>query len=140
MESGWDGLVASPALCEKLLPLSTTVSKPLGTVLFLRGDVCDGAFLICCGKVRLSLDAGDSLFPPRILGPGCIVGLPSALSGLVYSLNAEVVEDAMLACVSKEALCCCLRQNPELCMEVMQLLSREISTTRAVLKNGAIEA
>lgn len=140
MDSESDGLVASPALREQLLLLSTTVSKPSGTVLFRRGDPCAGAFLICKGRVRLSLDAGDKLLPARVLGTGCVVGLPATVAGLAYSLTAEVIEEADLASVPKERLDNCLRDNPELCLEVMRVLSREISMTRAALKSGGIRA
>ncbi|MGB9492546.1 MAG: Crp/Fnr family transcriptional regulator [Terriglobales bacterium] len=138
MDSESDGLIASPALREQLLLLSTTVSKPNGAVLFARGDPCTGAFLICKGKVRLSLDAKNAVFPARVLGTGCVVGLPSAVSGLAYSLTAEVLDEAVLACVSKEKLGAFLRQSSEMCMEVMRVLSHEISMTRAALKNGCI--
>lgn len=138
MDSETDGLVASSVLREQLLLLSTTVSTPKGTVLFRRGDPCAGAFLICKGKVRLSLDAGDTLLPARVLGKGCVVGLPATVAGLAYSLTAEVVEEADLASVPKDRLDECLRDNPELCMEVMRVLSREISITRTALKSGRI--
>jgi CRP-like cAMP-binding protein len=140
MDSETDGLVASSVLREQLLLLSTTVLTPKGTVLFRRGDPCAGAFLICKGKVRLSLGVDDLLFPARVLGPGCVVGLPATVAGLAYSLTAEVVEEADLASVPKDRLHDCLRENPELCMEVMRVLSREISVTRAVLKGSGIRS
>jgi CRP-like cAMP-binding protein len=138
MGSGLQGLVVSAALREQLLSLSTAVSRPKGAVLFHRGDACAGVFLICSGKVCISLDAADDAFPPRILGAGCVVGLPSAVGGSHYSLTAEVIEAAELACVSQKALTECLRQNPVLCFEVMNILSHEISETRSVLKYSGL--
>ncbi len=140
MGSGSDGLVVSAALREQLLVLSTRVSKPKGTVLFRRGDACAGVLLICSGKVRLSLEAADTAFRPRIFGAGCVVGLPSAVGGSHYSLTAEVIEQAELACVSQKALTSCLRESPVLCFEVMSILSNEISETRSALKHSGPRA
>jgi CRP-like cAMP-binding protein len=86
--------------------------------------------------VRLFLDNSEALFGPRILGPGSVVGLPAAVAGTPYSLSADVVEDAELACVPQKALADCLRQNPALCFEVMDILSHEISHTRSAIKNS----
>ena len=133
-----DGLVVSLALREQLLQLATLVSKPKGATLFRRGDACAGAFLICSGRVCLSLQPVHPSFPPRVLGAGCLIGLPAAVAGSEYSLTAEVSEPAELACVSRDALSDCLRQNSELCLEVMKILSHEISATRAAIKQGTV--
>ncbi len=140
MGSGSECFVVSAALREQLLVLSTAVYRPKGAVLFRRGDACAGIFLICSGRVRLALDVADSAFRPRILGAGCVVGLPSAVGGSNYSLTAEVLDDAELACVSQEALTDCLRQNSVLCFEVMNILSHEISETRSALKHSGLRA
>jgi CRP-like cAMP-binding protein len=127
-------LVVSSALRERLLEISKVVVKRKGAVLFRRGDACEGMFLVCSGKVQMALDAMHPAFPPRLLGEGCVVGLPSAVAGSDYSLTAEVIEDAELAWVPQKELRGCLRENPDLCMEVMNILSREISETRAAIK------
>ena len=136
MASTTDGPVVSAALSAQLLALSKPVSKSKGTLLFRRGDPCAGVFLVCKGKVRLFLDNSEELFGPRILGPGSVVGLPSAVAGTPYSLSADIAEDAELACVPQKALADCLRQDPVLCFEVMDILSNEISHTRSAIKNS----
>ena len=136
MASTTDGPVVSAALSAQLLAISTSVSRPKGTTLFRRGDPCMGVFLIKKGKVRLSLDSSGDLFGPRILGQGCVVGLPSAVANSPYSLTAEVVEDAELACVPQQALADWLRKDSVMCFEVMDILSHEISHTRSAIKNS----
>jgi len=130
-------MVASPALRKKLLSIGALIAKGEGTVLFRRGDPCVGVFLICKGRVRLALDDTDALFPPRVLHEGCVLGLPSAVGGSSYSLTAEVVEKAELACVSQQALTDCLRLNAQLCFEVMSLLGHEVAEARTVIKQSA---
>ncbi|MGB9237135.1 MAG: Crp/Fnr family transcriptional regulator [Terriglobales bacterium] len=136
MVSESDGLVVSSALREQLLLLAAVVSKPRGTILFRRGDACAGVFLLCNGKVRLLLEDPAAILRPRIVGAGCVIGLPAAVGGSAYSLTAEVVEQAELACVPQEALNNCLQQNIELCFEVMNILSQELSETRSAIKQS----
>jgi len=129
-------LTVSQAMKEQLLHLGAIVSKRKGTILFSRGDAVTGVFLVRGGKVLLALDKINPAFPPRTLGAGCVIGLPAAVGGSPYSLTATVVEDAELAFVPREALVDCLKQNPSLCFEVMDILSREISGTRHALKRS----
>jgi len=132
------GVVVSTTMQEELLRLATGISsESKGTVLFRRGDEPRGLYLICSGSVSLTLDAGIFPFPTRTLGPGAILGLPSTISGSAYSLTAEVVDNAQLAFVPRAAVLNCLATNQQLCFEVMELLSSEISGTRAVLKQAS---
>ena len=129
-------LVVSPAMQEKLFLLATLVSKPAGTILFRHGDTVLGVYLIRSGRVCLALDGVNSAFPPRILGPGSVVGLPASMAGSPYSLTAQIIEDAELAFVPRAALLECLQEHPDICFEVMDILSSEISGTRSALKHS----
>ena len=130
-------LVVSLAMQEQLSLLATALSKAKGSVLFRHGDAVRGVFLIRSGKVRLALDGANSTFPSRILGPGSVAGLPASVAGSPYSLTAEVIEDAELAFVPRQTLLECLQKNPQLCFEVMDVLSGEISQTRSILKRSS---
>ncbi|MGA2005492.1 MAG: cyclic nucleotide-binding domain-containing protein [Terriglobales bacterium] len=130
-------LVVSLEMRKQLLALGTLVTKAKGTILFRHGDPVLGLFLICKGKIRLALDSSSLVFPPRILGPDSVAGLPASVAGSPYSLTAEVVENAELLFVPRGALVNCLQQNPEFCFEVMDILSAEISGTRAALKHSS---
>ena len=132
-------LVAPLGLKTQLEKLATSVSKPKGTVLFRRGDEPAGAFLICDGEVSLGLDCPSSIYPARVLGPGAVIGLPATVSGNPYSLTAEVVEDAELRFISRETVMQCLRSHPQLCMEVMEILSDEICDVRSALKQADLK-
>ena len=140
MAAGPGILVVSVTMRDEFLRLATSVSSEAkGTILFRRGDAARGLFLIRSGRVSVDLDAGNAAFPPRILGAGAVVGLPATVAGSPYSLTAEVIDDAELAFVPRPAVLSCLQSNPQLCFEVMDLLSGEISGTRTALKQaGAI--
>ena len=141
MAVGPGKLLVSSAMREELLLLATPISKGKGTILFRHGDAVLGLYLILSGKVSLALDGVHSAFSPRILGIGSVVGLPATVAGTPYSLTAQVVEDAELAFVPRQAVVDCLRRNPQLCFEVMDMLSGEISGTRSALKeSGSIRS
>ena len=132
-------LIVSPELRHQIQRISTPVSKSNGTVLFRRGDKVAGVFLIRRGKVSLGLDCETKLYPTRVLGAGSIVGLPATVSGAPYSLTAIVVEDAELDFVPREKVLECLRERPQLCFEVMDMLSGEIVEIRSAMKAANIK-
>ena len=136
MAAGPRDLVVSPAMQEEFLRLADVIFKAKGTILFRHGDACSGLYLIRKGRVSLALDGANCAFPPRLLGAGSVVGLPATVAGSPYSLTAQVIDDAELAFVPREAVVECLRQNPQLCFEVMDMLSGEISGTRFAIKQS----
>jgi CRP-like cAMP-binding protein len=127
-------LIVSAELKDQLERLATSVSKPKGAVLFRRGAAAAGVFLIRRGKVSLGLDCNTPTYPTRILGPDSVVGLPATVAGAPYSLTAEVVEDAQLGFVPRSAVMDCLRSHPQLCFQVMDMLSGEIAEIRSAVK------
>jgi CRP-like cAMP-binding protein len=129
-------LIPSPELKAELEQLATIVFKPKGAILFQRGEEVAGVFVIRSGRVSLALDCETPVYPARILGPGAIAGLPATVSGNPYSLTAKVVDDAELAFVSCDAVLECLRNNPTLCFQVMDMLSGEICDIRAAFKQN----
>lgn len=127
-------LVPSPELQVELERLAKVVHKPKGSILFRRGDDVTGVYLIHRGRISLGLDYENPVYPARTLGPGTIAGLPASISGKAYSLTAEVVEDSELAFVPRGAVVACLRKNPSLCFQVMDMLSEEIADIRSAFK------
>ena len=130
-------LVPSPEFQVELERLAKVVLKPKGAILFRRGDDVTGVYLIRRGRISLGLDYESPVYPARTLGPGAVAGLPPSISGNAYSLTAEVVEDSELAFVPREAVVACLRKNPFLCFQVMDLLSDEIADIRSAFKQSS---
>ncbi len=129
-------LIPSPELKAGLEQRATIVFKPKGAILFQRGDDVFGVFLIRSGRISLALDCPTPVYPPRILGPGAVVGLPATVSGNPYSLTAKVLDDSELAFVSRDAVLECLQHKPLLCFQVMDMLSGEISDIRSAFKQN----
>jgi CRP-like cAMP-binding protein len=79
------------------------------------------------------LDGTESVYPSRNLGSGSVLGLPATLSGEKYSLTAEVTADSRFAFVPRQAVLNLLSRNSDLSLQVMHLLSGEISSMRETM-------
>lgn len=127
-------LSAPDTLKTQLKSVGTPVSKQRGAFLFRHSDRVVGAFLITKGTVRLGLEKAPHGLLSRQLGPGSVVGLPATLSDSTYSLTAEVIEDSEFIFIQAAALNELLRQQPQLCFDIMQILAEELTETRAALE------
>ena len=126
-------LTAPPELQSAIKASASVSQKKKGTILFRRGDPVIGVFLVLHGNVNLRLGEQGSAYPERKVGCGAIVGLPATLSGGVYSLGAEVSEDAELAFVSRQDFLEILAKDTNLCLEAMNVLGNEIASMRSAL-------
>jgi CRP-like cAMP-binding protein len=133
-------LQAPDELKSQLLAIGTRTHSTHGTFLFHRGRPVTGIFLILSGAVRLGLERDVEAFPARKAGAGAVLGLPAALANAPYSLSAQVVEDAELVYVSREKLLDLLRERNHLSMLVIEILTEELTHTRAALELVRIPA
>jgi CRP/FNR family cyclic AMP-dependent transcriptional regulator len=100
-----------------------------GTALFREGGASKGIFVICQGRLKLSIcsESGKRLIL-RIAGPGDVLGLSASLSSTPYEVTAEALENATVACVKRKDLLRFLHDHREACLQVVHLLSRDLHT------------
>lgn len=122
-------------LIRELEQVASRLSIRKGTPLFRSGDPVAGAYIVRSGAIRMSLETPHPLYPPKVLRPGEIAGLPGTLTG-TYSLSADVIEDAELGFVPSSRVASLLESSPRLCMMAMRLISAEIARTRNALKDA----
>jgi len=98
-----------------------------GTVLFQQGEESKGVFLLVEGKARLSLIVQHRRRVPfRVVGPGYLLGLPSAILGTPFIYSAELLEDSKIVFVERDRLLHFLRSHTDLCFDVVRLLGMEL--------------
>jgi len=102
---------------------------PRGTVLFREGHPARGIFVLCQGRVRLSVssESGRRL-TLRIAGPGEVLGLSASLADSPHEMMAELLDNAQVAMVKRKDLLRFLRDHREACLQVVNLLSRDLHT------------
>jgi len=100
-----------------------------GSAIFQEGQPARGVFVICEGRVKLSVcsDSGRRLIL-RIAGPGEVLGLSASLSGSPYEVTAETLDNARVALVKRKDLLHFLRDHREACLQVVHLLSQDLHT------------
>ena len=115
--------------CERL-------RRPTHTILFKRGQSAFGMFIVLTGKVSLDFGVDGASSLNGAYGPGALVGLPASLIGRNYNMTATVTDDAELGFLSTQELKRMLREHPELCRELLEVLSAKISHTYQIRKGN----
>jgi CRP/FNR family transcriptional regulator, cyclic AMP receptor protein len=100
---------------------------PRGAVLFREGQAAHSVFLLCEGRVRLSVcsESGRRM-TIRMAPAGEVLGLSAALSGGRHEVTAEVVDSVQAAEIRRKELLHFLREHREVCLQVVNLLSEDL--------------
>ena len=102
--------------------ISSVATYPRNAVLFTEGQKPRGVFVICKGRVKLSMSSEDGRsIIVSIAEAGMIVGLPSTISGKPYELTAEALEPLQANFVPKEGFLQFLRQHSEAALRVTEI-------------------
>jgi len=133
-------------LCElDAIGAATTEQRvTAGTVLFRRGDLCDGVHVIVVGRVKLALLApAGAEKVVEILGPGHSFGEPVMFIGRPHQLYAETLADSLLLLIRKAAILEAIERNPEFARRMLNVLSlrlyRLVADIEAYTLNSATE-
>jgi CRP/FNR family transcriptional regulator, cyclic AMP receptor protein len=116
-----------PGALEEFDGIKSVQGYAKGSVLFREGESAQGAFLLCQGRVRLTVcsESGRRL-TIRTAPAGEILGLSAVLSGGHYEATAEAVEAVQAAEIHRKELLHFLRGHREVCLQVVNLLSEDL--------------
>ena len=97
---------------------------PKGAVLFVEGQSPRGIFVLCKGRVKLSICATDGkTLILKIAEPGEVLGLSATVSGKPYELTAETIDPCQVNFVKREDFLRFLRDHSDACFKVAEQLS-----------------
>src|SRR5712692_8425012 len=83
----------SPAALKAFEGIKYTTAYPEGAVLFVEGQPPRGVFMLCKGRVKLSITSSEGkTIILRLAQPGELLGLNAAVSGNPYQATAEMLE------------------------------------------------
>jgi len=100
---------------------------PRGTVLFREGQPARSVYLLCSGRVRLTVCSENGRrMTLRNAYAGEVLGLSAALSDATHEVTAEVMEAVQVAQIRRRELLHFLRQHGEVCMHIVRLLSEDL--------------
>jgi CRP-like cAMP-binding protein len=110
---------------------SEVIKRKAEDCIFRQGQKPHGFYLINRGSVRLSMEsARGQRVMERVVGEGCLVGLPATASGRAYSLTCEVVEDVELMYLSRKDFAKLMKCESEAALKLLGLLSSEVQAAR----------
>ncbi len=97
---------------------------PKGAVLFVEGQAPRGIFVLCKGRVKLSICASDGkTLILKIAEAGEVLGLSATVSGTPYELTAETIDPCQVNFVKREDFQRLLSEHSDACLHVAEQLS-----------------
>lgn len=102
---------------------------PKGAVLFVEGQAPRGIFVLCKGRVKLSICSTDGkTLILKIAEPGEVLGLSATVSGKAYELTAETIDPCQVNFVKREDFLRFLHEHSDACFRVAEQLSDKYNT------------
>lgn len=116
--------------------IKSIASYPKGSILFAEGQAPRGTFILCSGRVKLTVcsESGKRLLV-RVAVPGDVLGLGAAISGTNYELNAEALDTCKVAFIKRKDLIAFLRAYPEICLQTVRALSLNLHNAYEKMRN-----
>jgi len=104
--------------------IKSATAYPNGAVLFVEGQAPRGIFVLCKGRVKLSICATDGkTMIVRIVEAGDVLGLSATVSGKPYELTAETIDPCQVNFVKRDDFLRFLKAHSEVCFKVAEQLS-----------------
>jgi CRP/FNR family transcriptional regulator len=116
--------------------MKIAVTYPKGTLLHAEGEDPRGVFIICKGRVKLFVSSSDGkVLILRVVEPGEVLGLSSAISGKPYAFSAEAIDSCEANFVDREDFLRFLQQNDDARFRVLEQLSDRCARTRRDIRS-----
>jgi CRP/FNR family transcriptional regulator len=97
---------------------------PANAVLFMERDTPRGVFVLCEGRVKLSISSSDGKkLILRVAEAGDLLDMTAAVSGAPYEMTAETLRNCKIAFIRREDFLRFLLEHPE----AYRSLARELS-------------
>jgi CRP/FNR family transcriptional regulator, cyclic AMP receptor protein len=110
--------------------ISAGSTYPKDAVLFVEGQEPRGVFVLCTGRVKLTMTSAEGkCILVRIAEAGEIVGLPGTLSGSPYEVTAETLEPVQANFIPRDAFLRFLREHGDASLRVAEMLTHIYRST-----------
>jgi len=117
----------------QFVAIAPEVSYSRGELLFVEEETPTHVFVICSGRVKLTLTSRDGkVVILRVVGPGGILGLSAGMSGTLNETSAEAIEPCRVKAIRVIDFLRFLEMHPEASAEATTCL---LSDYRVTLNN-----
>ncbi len=105
--------------------IKSTSTVPAQTVLFAEGSSPKGVYMLCHGRVELTVRSrSGEILSIRDSQPGEMLGLHACVSGVPHDVTAETGELSQVNFVRREDFLRFLREHGDACVQAAQQLSQ----------------
>ena len=117
-------------LLSELHGLGHLTLYPPDAMLIAEGQVSRGVYIVCSGRVKLSVQAKDGkTVILKVAGERHVLGLSAVLSGQPSPIAATTIELCQIKFVERESFLRMLDQNSEAALACARLVGQEIGAT-----------
>lgn len=129
----------SPEARAKIESGAHILSFAKGTLLVSQGELTDSLYMVLSGKLKVfnSNEDGREVLLNHI-GPGEAFGELALLDGEPRSASVITLENSRIALLSRQSFMECLRQNPDIAFELLQLMSKRVRNLTDRVNNLAL--
>lgn len=114
----------TPMATREFESIKLSTIYPEGSLLFLENEPPRGIFLLCSGKVKLSVSSrAGKILILQIVQPGEVIGLSSSMSGTPYEVTAEALYPSQVAFIPREDFLRLIQRFPEVYGAVIRQLN-----------------
>ncbi len=126
----------SAASLAELDRIAHATAYPEGAVIFVEGQVPNGVYVLCQGRVKLTTTSRDGkTLIMRIVQPGEILGLQSMVTGKPYELTVETLQASQLAFINRADFLRFIKEHADACLHVTQQLSNECQSAYEMVRS-----
>jgi CRP/FNR family transcriptional regulator len=101
-----------------------SAAYPGGAMLFTEGQFPRGIYMLCKGRVKLSITAADGkTLILKIAEPGEVLGMHATVAGAPYEMTAETLHPCQVNFIKREDFLRFLKDHGDACLRAAQDLS-----------------
>jgi CRP/FNR family cyclic AMP-dependent transcriptional regulator len=116
----------TPAAEKEFEAIRSSSFHAAGSVLFFENEAPRGVFLVCSGKLKLSVSSkGGKTLILQLARPGEMIGLSATMSGVPYEVSAETLHPSQIAFVRREDFVRFVNRFPEVYQAVFRQLNSQ---------------
>lgn len=106
--------------------IKLSLAFPSGSTIFMEGEAPRGVFIVCKGRVRLSISSrSGKKITLKIVGEGEALGLSACISGKPFGATAETLGTCQLGFVKRNDFLILLHEYHDASIRVAERLSQE---------------
>jgi CRP/FNR family cyclic AMP-dependent transcriptional regulator len=114
----------TPAAAKEFDAIKLSSRYPAGSILFMENEPARGVFLVCSGKVKLSVSSkGGKTLILQMAKPGELIGLSASMSGVPYEVTAEILYPSQVVFIRREDFLRFVHRFPE----VYEAVTRQLN-------------